>query len=156
MARPFIRISLTALIMLSTLSPVLAQTATEQKLYKALQASEADLDRCRDLVDSLRTALVRTNRLWEQRKDYTDSLVTNLKDQIGVQNSIGSLLQANADTLDAMVHDYSQKLDSVSTLYVKQLRKQDRSWFLTWNGIKGFFSGVVIGGAFGLIYGLAG
>lgn len=156
MARPSILTFLTVLVVLGTFAPIVAQTATEQKLYKALQASEADLDQCRDLVDSLRTALIETNRLWEQRKTYTDSLITNLKNQIGVQNSIENLLQANADTLDAIVHDYSQKLDSVSTLYVKQLKKQDRSWFLTWNGIKGFFSGVVIGGAFGLIYGLAG
>lgn len=144
------------LLVAADVSSLAAQTATERKLYQALQQSEADLDQCRNLADSLRTALSETQHLWNQRKVYTDSLILNLKAQIGIQGSIDSLLQTNADSLDAMVQDYAKKLDEVSTLYIEQLRQQGKPWYFTWHGWKGFFSGVVIGGAVGLIYAIAG
>jgi hypothetical protein len=93
-----------------------------------------------------------TDELWQTRKMYTDSLIFNLKSELTVQDSITGLLKANADTLDLMVKDYGQKLDEVSNLYLKELRRQTKPWFFQSTGLKGFFYGVVIGGAAGLTY----
>ena len=136
-----------------TFSEILhAQQVTAQQLARALAECQDDVKSCMLLNDSLQNALIQTDELWQTRKTYTDSLIFNLKSELTVQDSITGLLKANADTLDLMVKDYGQKLDEVSNLYLKELRQQTKPWFLQSTGLKGFFYGVVIGGAAGLTY----
>ena len=129
-----------------------AQTVTAQQLARALAECQEDVKSCMLLNDSLQNALIQTDELWQKRKMYTDSLVINLKSELLTQDSITVLLKANADTMDVMVRDYSQKLEEVSNLYVKELQRQTKPWFFQSTGLKGFFYGVLIGGAAGLTY----
>jgi len=137
---------------LSFVGNLSAQQVTAQQLARALAECQDDVKSCMLLNDSLQNALVQTDELWQTRKMYTDSLIFNLKSEMTVQDSITGLLKANADTLDLMVKDYGQKLDEVSNLYLKELRRQTKPWFLQSTGLKGFFYGVLIGGAAGLTY----
>lgn len=129
-----------------------AQGVTAQELARALSECQQDLVQCMTKNDSLQQALVETENLWESRKNYTDSLGVNLKAQLSFQDSITTLLKANTDTLDIIVKDYSQKLDEVSNLYIRELRRQTNPWFLQKTGLKGFFYGILFGGAAGLTY----
>ncbi len=129
-----------------------AQQVTPNQLAKALSTCQKDLSACTLKVDSLRKALKQTQSLWEMRKAYTDSLTANLKTQLSPQDSISFLMRANSDTLGLMVKNYERKIDEVNRLYIKELRRQSRPWFLTKRGLKGFFYGVFVGGALGLAF----
>ena len=74
-----------------------------------------------------------------------DSLTINLKDQLAVQSSISLIMRASADTLGIVVSNYEDKLSEVSQLYLDELYKQGKPWYLTGKGLKGFFYGVFIG-----------
>ncbi len=129
-----------------------AQQVTAHQLAKALSGCKQDLAACSLKVNSLRKALKETQSLWEKRKAYTDNLTADLKAQLSLQDSISFLMRANSDTLGLMVKDYERKIDEVNRLYIKELRKQTRPWFLTSRGLKGFFYGLFVGGALGLAF----
>lgn len=143
------------LCVLFLMQPLRAQQPTVAELRQALIESEQDLDSCRTLVRSLTTALDSTNQMIGRYRYVGDSLFSTLNAQISVQNQMIGLLETNSDTLQAMVNDYQAKLDEVSDLYIKELRRQQRSWIMTWPGIKGFTTGLFIGGALGLVFGIA-
>ena len=129
-----------------------AQQVSARELAKALKECESDLDASKLQIKSLHGALEATDEIILKRKIVADSLFTNLKSQLFFQDSIAILMKMNADTLQLMVRDYSNKLDEVNELYIKELRKQSRPWFLTGNGLKGLFYGVFIGGALGVTF----
>jgi len=129
-----------------------AQQVTAHQLAKALSGCQHDLAACALKVDSLQRALKETQLLWGKRRAYTDSLTADLKAQLSLQDSISFLMRANSDTLGLMVKDYERKINEVNRLYIKELRKQSRSWFLTSRGLKGFFYGLFVGGALGLAF----
>ena len=127
-----------------------AHQVNAQELAKALRQCETELDSARIVIDNLRKALRTTEELYIRRIAYADSLSEHLTSQLNVQQSISGLLKSNTDTLQSMVRDYSKKLDEVDELYIKELRKQSRSWFLTEKGLKGFLYGAFIGSATGI------
>ncbi|MDI6792418.1 MAG: hypothetical protein QME81_06060 [bacterium] len=134
-----------------TSSQIYAQTVNCKQLAEALEGCEDDLDLCRSKVISLSKALESTEKLYQNRMVSADSLIENLKHQLLTQDSITTLLEANSDTLQMMVKDYSDKLDEVNELYIKELKREARPWFLTRSGLKGLVNGVLIGGALGAI-----
>ncbi len=123
-----------------------------EALIEALQSCEEDLQDCRQHVRRLRAALDSTNTLIDRRRAAADSLIKNLTRQLFIQDSVALLMQKNSDTLDTMVDDYARKLDEVDRLYVEELRKQARPWFLSGKGLTGFSYGLFIGGALGLSF----
>lgn len=131
-----------------------AQDVTRAELAQALQECEQDLQTSRQQIEVLRSALQDTDQMIEQRKAISDSLIANLRQQLFIQDSVTTLLKINADTLHSMVVDYSQKLDEVNKLYVHELKKQSRPWFLSANGLKGLSYGAFIGAALGLTFSL--
>lgn len=132
-----------------------AQQVTRAQLAEALQSCEQDLDSSRTQIEVLRDALNKTQLLIDTRKNVSDSLISNLRYQIIVQDSITGLLKTNSDTLQMMIVDYRDKLDEVNNLYISELKKQTRPWFLSQNGLKGLSYGLFIGAALGLIFAVA-
>lgn len=137
----------------------ITQTSTAQDLARALRECNNALKKCNNerkqaiaKIDSLGQALQVIEELQDKRNVYTDSLVANLTQQLAIQDSVSMLLKANSDTLQVMVRDYSNKLDELDRLYIKELRKQGRPWFLTGKGLRGFATGVLIGGALGITF----
>ncbi len=124
------------------------------ELAGALEQSEAELEICRDIVDSLQRSLKKTETLYESRNEVADTLVSNLRQQKAVQDSAITLLKQNADTLDLMVEDYAAKLDELNNLYVKELEKSTRPWFLTRKGLTGMLYGLVSSAAIILAVGV--
>ena len=106
-------------------------------------------------IKTLSSALQATDSLMLVHRAATDSLIQNLRARLAVQDSITSLMRVNSDTLQAMVSDYKAKLEEVDQLYIAELKKQTRPWFLTGDGLKGLVYGVFIGGALGLIFSLS-
>ncbi len=135
--------------------PLLAQQPGKAELARALQQSESELETCRQTVRTLQNALTETDMLLSARKSVSDSLLSNLRKQLSVQDSVTILLKTNSDTLQRMVLDYSDKLDEINRLYVHELKQQTRPWFFTDNGLKGLMYGIFVGAALGLVYGLA-
>lgn len=133
----------------------MAQQVTKAQLAKALQECEQDSEAGKRQIEILSNALNSTNQLIERRSAVSDSLIGNLHRQLALQDSVTLLLKANADTLHLMVVDYSKKLDEVNGLYIRELKKQGRPWFLSGNGLTGLSYGLFIGGALGLIFGIA-
>ena len=131
---------------------VLGQTRAQ--LRQALSECEADLQASLQKIEALSQALQSTDVLLKTRQNLMDSLLTNLQSQIKTQELIRNRLQMNADTLQTMVNDYQKKLDEIADLYRKELEKSSRPWILTKKGLQGFTTGILIGGAVGLIYGL--
>ena len=142
--------SLFLLLILSGL--LLAQT--REQLRQALNECEQDLQTSLQKIEALTRALQETDTLVAKRQMILDSLIQNLQRQIETQALIRARLQSNADTLQLMVNDYQKKLDEVADLYRKELKKSSRPWILTRQGLQGFTTGILIGGALGLIYGL--
>ncbi len=136
-------------------TPLPAQQPGKADLAHALQQSEAELETCRQTVRTLQQALNETDALISARKEVSDSLLSNLRKQLLVQDSVTVLLKTNGDTLQRMVLDYNDKLGELNRLYVHELNQQTRPWFFTGNGLKGLMYGVFVGAALGLIYGLA-
>ncbi len=130
-----------------------AQTTTQ--LRQALKNCEKDLNISLDKIERLESALKETSQLAERRKAVSDSLIHNLQNQIRLQSAINQKLQANADTLQIMIKDYDKKINEIAKLYRKELQKKARPWFLTWNGLQGFATGVLVGGAIGIIFSVA-
>ena len=126
-----------------------AQQVTRAQLARALQQCEQDLDASKRQILKLQQALKASDRVMERYQATSDSLIANLKQQLAVQDSVSSLLKLNADTLQAMVNDYGKKLDEINRLYIKELKKQTRPWFLTLNGLKGLIYGLLLGGIIG-------
>ncbi|HHJ53105.1 MAG TPA: hypothetical protein ENJ89_07910 [Caldithrix abyssi] len=126
-----------------------AQQVTRAQLARALQQCEQDLDASKRQILKLQQALKASDRVMERYQAASDSLIANLKQQLAVQNSVSSLLKLNADTLQAMVNDYGKKLNEINRLYIKELKKQTRPWFLTLNGLKGLIYGLLLGGIIG-------
>ena len=133
---------------------LIAQDVTREELAQALQECELDLQSSRQQIEILRSALQSTDQMIEQRKSISDSLIVNLRQQLFLQDSVTNLLKVNVDTLQRMVVDYSQKLDEVNTLYIHELKRQTRPWFLSANGLKGLSYGAFIGAALGLTFSL--
>ncbi len=127
---------------------------TRAQLQQALAECEADLQASLQKIEALSQALRSTDTLIKQRETILDSLLTNLQQQIETQATIRARLEMNADTLQIMINAYQQKLDEVANLYRKELQRSTRPWILTRQGLQGFTTGVLIGGALGLIYGL--
>ncbi len=132
-----------------------AQQVTKAQLAKALQECEQDFDAGKRQIKILNNALNSTNTLIDRQSAISDSLITNLRGQLALQDSVTLLLKANADTLHLMVTDYSKKLDEVNSLYIRELKKRGRPWFLSGNGLQGLSYGLFIGAALGLIFGVA-
>lgn len=128
---------------------------TRAQLAQALRECEQDLEASQRQVEILQTALTNTDTLLEQRKALSDSLISNLKEQLSLQDSVTLMFKINSDTLQLMLVDYRQKLEQVNQLYVQELKKQTRPWFLSGNGLKGLSYGVFVGAALGLVFGLA-
>ncbi len=145
--------SLLIIFLLVGISQSVAQTTAQLK--QALKGCEKDLNASLDKIEQLENALKATTQLSERRKALSDSLINNLQNQIRLQAAINSRLKANADTLQLMVKDYDRKLNEVAELYRKELQKKSRPWFFSWNGLQGFATGVLIGGALGVIFSLA-
>lgn len=131
-----------------------AQDVTRAELAQALQECEQDLQTSQQQIEILRSALQNTDQMIEQRKNISDSLIVNLSQQLFLQDSVTALLKVNADTLQRMVVDYSQKINEVNKLYIQELKKQTRPWFLSANGLKGLSYGAFIGAALGLTFSL--
>ncbi len=129
-------------------------TQTTAQLKQALMGCEKDLNTSLDKIEKLEKALKETTQLTARRKAISDSLIRNLQNQIRLQTAINQKLQANADTLQIMVKDYDRKLNKVAELYRKELQKRRRPWFLSWNGLQGFATGVLVGGALGVVFSL--
>ncbi|MHB2155867.1 hypothetical protein ACX8XN_15910 [Calditrichota bacterium GD2] len=127
---------------------------TREELKRALSECEADLQVSLQKIETLTRALETTDQLIQKKEQALDSLLANLQRQIETQTLIRAKLQLNADTLQLMVSDYQQKLDEVADLYRKELKKSSRPWIFTRQGLQGFTTGILIGGALGLIYGL--
>ena len=132
-----------------------AQDITRAELAQALLECEQDLNASQQQIEILRSALQSTNQMIDQRKAISDSLIINLRQQLFLQDSVTTLLKINADTFQRMVVDYSEKLDEVNKLYIHELKKQARPWFLSANGLKGLSYGAFIGAALGLTFSLA-
>ncbi|RMG67272.1 MAG: hypothetical protein D6715_05175 [Calditrichaeota bacterium] len=128
-----------------------AQVSSRQ-LGQALKDCEQDLQQATHYIDSLRNALQATEQLWSARKAATDSLIHNLESQLSLQAKIARRFQANADTLDLMVQDYAAKLDELNRLYIRELKRRGKPWFLSGKGLTGFMYGLFIGGALGVTY----
>jgi len=154
MKNRYLLLLFTALLFVISLhaGEIAAQSVTAQELAKALKECEDDLGKSKKMVIKLQHALQQTDTIFDKRKTYTDSLVSNLKSQLDTQDSISVLMKANADTMHLMIEDYGKKLDEVSDLYVKVLQTQGRPWWLNSKGWKGFFYGILIGGAVGVTY----
>lgn len=129
-----------------------AQPVTREELARELQKCDLALQESQQQIKILSAALKATDSLMFAHKNATDNLIANLKAQLQVQDSVSVLMKMNSDTLQAMVRDYSAKLDEVNQLYISELKKQTRSWFFTSNGLKGLVYGVFIGGALGLTF----
>ena len=127
---------------------------SREELRRALSSCEADLEASLQKIEALNKALKSTDQMVKERQQIVDSLVQNLQQQITIQAQISARLQMNADTLQLMVQDYQHKLDEVADLYRKELEKSSRPWILTKHGLQGFTTGLLVGGAMGLIYGL--
>ncbi|MHB2147984.1 hypothetical protein ACX8XP_02890 [Calditrichota bacterium LG25] len=132
----------------------LVAAQTREELRRALAECEADLQISLHKIETLTRALETTDELIQKKEQALDSLLANLQRQIETQALIRAKLQSNADTLQLMVSDYQQKLDEVADLYRKELKKSSRPWIFTRQGLQGFTTGILIGGALGLIYGL--
>ncbi len=132
-----------------------AQQVTKAQLAKALQECEQDFQAGKQQIEILSKALKATNHLIDRQTAVSDSLITNLRTQLVLQDSVTTLLKANADTLHMMVTDYNKKLDEVNSLYIRELKKRSRPWFLSGNGLQGLSYGLFIGAALGLIFGIA-
>ncbi len=132
-----------------------AQQVSKAQLAKALQECEQDFEAGKQQIKILNNALNSTNQLINRHSAVSDSLITNLRSQLALQDSVTLLLKANADTLHLMVTDYSKKLDDVNSLYIRELKKRGRPWFLSGNGLTGLSYGLFVGGALGLIFGIA-
>ena len=130
-------------------APVQAQDVTALELAKALKACRTVVASQNASIDSLTAALDITTDLYQKRVTCTDSLNVSLIQQLIIQDSVTTLMQTNADTLKAMLLDYDGKIDEVSRLYIKELEKQTRPWFLTKNGLKGLCYGLIVGGLLG-------
>ncbi len=139
---------ITGIFVLAT-TPVAAQQVTRAQLARALQECEQDLEASKQQILKLQQALKASNQVMERYQAVSDSLLSNLKQQLTIQDSVSSLLKMNADTLQAMVADYSKKLDEINRLYIKELKKQSHPWFLTLNGLKGLIYGLLLGGIVG-------
>ncbi len=131
---------------------LLAQTSSEAQLKKALAECEQDLDASLSQIEALKNALNATNSLIDKRAAIADSLIKNLQNQLRLQSQIGKRLQMNADTLQIMVKDYDRKLNEIADLYRKELQRSSRPWFFTLHGWQGFGTGVLIGGAIGVVF----
>ena len=142
-------------MLLLVLSVSETKAQTKEQLKQALIGCEKDLNTSLKKIEQLQRALKETSELSERRKALADSLVANLQSQIRLQTQINRRLQANADTLQLMVRDYDQKLDEIAGQYRKLLAQKSRPWFFTWNGLQGLATGVLVGGALGLVFGLA-
>ncbi len=139
--------------LLVTLGQAYGQTVPQLK--QALKNCEKDLNTSLDKIEQLETALQQTMHVNDRRKALSDSLIRNLHHQIRLQAAINMRLNANADTLQTMVHAYRDKLDKLAELYRQELQKKVRPWFFSWNGLQGFATGVLVGGALGLVFGLS-
>ncbi len=148
------RITATVLVFL-LLALTQSYSQTTAQLKQALRGCEKDLNTSLNKIEQLENALKATTQISERRKALSDSLIRNLQNQIRLQAAINSRLKANADTLQAMVKDYDHKLNEVADLYRKELQKKARPWFLSWNGLQGFATGVLVGGALGVIFSIA-
>ncbi len=148
------RITATVLVFL-LLALTQSYSQTTAQLKQALRGCEKDLNTSLNKIEQLENALKATTQISERRKALSDSLIRNLQNQIRLQAAINSSLKANADTLQAMVKDYDHKLNEVADLYRKELQKKARPWFLSWNGLQGFATGVLVGGALGVIFSIA-
>lgn len=140
------------LLLLIFSSLLMAQT--REQLRQALNECEQDLQASLQKIEALTNALHETDALVAKRQMILDSLIQNLQQQIETQALIRARLQSNADTLQLMVNNYQKKLDEVADLYRRELKKSSRPWILTRQGLQGFTTGILIGGALGLIYGL--
>jgi len=127
-----------------------AQQVSRRQLISALKSCERDLQKSKQHILNLSTALAASDSLLASYRSVTDSLTQNLKKRLFLQDSIARLMQMNADTLQRMVKDYSKKLAQVDRLYINELKKKSRPWFFTGNGLKGLLYGVFVGGALGL------
>jgi len=134
------------------LNSLFAQTVTKQQLVEELKKCDQALQISRKKIKVLSQALKSTDSLMLAHRAATDRLIQNLHDRLAVQDSITTLMQVNSDTLQAMVRDYKSKLEEVDQLYIAELKKQTKPWFLTGNGLKGLVYGVFIGGALGLTF----
>lgn len=132
-----------------------SQQVTKAQLARALSECEADLEASKLQIRKLSDALQATDALIDQHRAVSDSLISNLRQQLVIQDSVSVLLKINADTLQTMVQDFRKKLDEVDRLYISELKKQTRPWYLTGHGLKGLIYGVFIGGALGLVFSLA-
>ncbi|HID39936.1 MAG TPA: hypothetical protein EYP36_10550 [Calditrichaeota bacterium] len=140
------------LINVFLLSTLYAQTVTKRQLAEELKKCDLALKASQEQIKVLSMALRATDSLMLAHRAATDRLIQNLHDRLVVQDSITTLMQVNADTLQAMVRDYKSKLEEVDRLYIAELKKQTKPWFLTGNGLKGLVYGVFIGGALGLTF----
>ncbi len=140
--------------LLLSVSIAFAQQPSRAQLKQALAECEQDLEASLQKVEQLEQALQTTSSLIDQRQALADSLINALKLQIDNYVELQKHLQMNADTLQSMVVDYRKKLDEVAKFYRKELQKDQRPWFFSMKGWKGFATGILIGGAVGLIYGI--
>ena len=143
------------LVSLFLWTPIHAQTVTKRQLAEELKKCDQMLKASQEKIKTLSSALQATDSLMLVHRAATDSLIRNLRARLAVQDSITSLMRMNSDTLQAMVRDYKAKLEEVDQLYIAELKKQTRPWFLTGDGLKGLVYGVFIGGALGLIFSLS-
>ncbi len=134
------------------LPTVLPAQVSAHRLGAALKECEQDLKQASHYIDSLRQALIETRQLWEARKTATDSLIQALQTQLNLQTRVSQRFQANADTLNLMVQDYAHKLDELNRLYIRELKRRGRPWYLSGKGLSGFMYGLFIGGALGVTY----
>ncbi|GEM_PF-2910059 len=142
-------------LLLVNSAQLFSQQVTKAQLAKALSECEADLEVSKQQIRKLSDALQATDNLIERHRAVSDSLISNLRQQLFIQDSVSALLKINADTLQTMVRDFQKKLDEVDRLYISELKKQSRPWYLTGHGLKGLIYGVFIGGALGLVFSLA-
>ena len=129
---------------------VTGQQVTREELARELKKCDLALQESQQQILVLSRALKASDSLLFRHQAATDSLIQNLKSRLFLQDSITTLMKINSDTLHAMIRDYSAKLDEVDSLYISELKKQTRPWFLTGNGLKGLVNGVFVGGVLGL------
>jgi len=129
-----------------------AQTVSRAQLAAALRECENDLQASRLQIEQLQKALKASDELAGKWRSVSDSLIQNLRAQLTNQDSVTLLLKMNSDTLQTMVNDYRQKLDEIDRLYISELRRQSRPWFLTGNGLKGLIYGVLLGAVMGGLF----